>query len=292
MANPCLIIPSFRQSEYYDRILDAVSRQTMAPSHVILVLDRPTSNELLLGKRSAANFGYSVMSPTSTPQFIGSPLQHPEFDWFLTGDRRNQAIARAFELNCDSVIFIDGDCIPDPGLIASHSKWLNQQQAIVTVGRRREERNAGFDQREVSDRRSNRALFSADGSDTEIRSEKLMTSSAVTWTCNIGFNRAAIDSIMTCNEEFYGRREFCNSDFLGSWGGEDSFLGFQAFILRHRIICLGDPTSGVVHVDHPRDPRKYDPDAFEGFLTDRIDLFRGLVEANPRASCLRAQEPR
>lgn len=102
-----LIINSYEQPEYLERVLRAVTRQTLLPEEVLLADDG--SGEVT--RRVFTRWAVTVSTGT---QHIWQP-----HEGFRRSRILNQAIARA---QSDYLVFLDGDTVPHPSFIADHRR--------------------------------------------------------------------------------------------------------------------------------------------------------------------------
>lgn len=281
---PALIIPLHKQSQYWNKMMVAIENLTIKPYIVYVMMDRPTSLEFQQVKKLCDSSGlkntYKLYNAQDIPEYIGRPNIIPEQSLFLTGYRRNIAINDAIKDGCDSFICIDGDCIPQEDLIKSHIEAHNNSFPVVSVGRRREEKHSYKDQREVVNNLIRYGLFK--GNSPQIVSTlELFKTSAITWSCNIGFNLKAIKLLKYLNNKYYGMDDVFHSNFLGTWGGEDGFIGIQAYLGGSKVVLLTDMKSGIKHIEHDRPSQKYSGESFVPYLTEQIELFSAMLENDP-----------
>ena len=278
-----LIIPIFNQKKYWLRMLTAIETQSVMPDVVYVMLDRQSDSDYesikLMCSSSNIKGNYKVFNIHEIPEYIGRPTSLPDQTLFLTGDRRNRAIDMAINEGCECFIMIDGDCIPDVDLVKSHKKACMSEMPVMGNGRRRDVNYEWMDKRDVDPNLRYLELFINDG--TVIHSVDLLRSCSITWSCNLSANRKAVKIIKAINKKYYGRDEFFNSEFLGSWGGEDSFLGIQANLGKVFIVILGDEDSSVRHIDHPRPESKYGNNSFGPYLISHISLLNSMQSNNP-----------
>lgn len=277
-----LIIPMHNQSQYWLRMQTALESLSVLPDIIYLMMDRPSRKEVidvktLINKPDLKN-RYILCDVQDIPEYVGRPNHTPEQSLFLTGDRRNHAIEYAIAEGCDSFIFIDGDCVPQEDLIKSHQKLHDSHLAVMSIGRRREEKHGWKDQREFSESLIPFSLFKTNTQ--VITSDYLMTSSAIAWSCNMGLNLKAINRLKSLNKKYYGREDVFHVNFLGTWGGEDGFIGMQAYISKICIVILGDMKSGIKHIEHDRPEAKYAGEAFTKYLETQIKLFKLMLDNN------------
>jgi len=276
-----LIIPLYKQSKYLSRILEGIEKQTVKPDLVCLVFDRPKDdadfNAEEIGK-IVDNYSIeiNVTQIHEHSSYIGNPPNGKEL--FLTPLMRNKGISAALIEGCDQFIFIDGDCIPQPSLVASHIKKLSANVPVLTVGRRRESKYRWQDQRENEPNLCHLELFRKDG--VLINNPELLRQSLIVWSCNIGLNLQAVQILRKFNDRYFNRREVFSSAFNGKWGGEDGFLGIEAWHCKIFITTLGEKGSGVEHIDHPRPKDKYNIN-HRDFFDEQVRILRELVKVKP-----------
>jgi hypothetical protein len=279
-----LIIPLKNQDKYISRMVHAINIQTQSPDIVYFVVDRPSEPEFNKISETVAKQNrdyYNVIRIDEIPEYIGNRGDTEDKDLFLTGDRRNRSIEMAISDGCDHFIFIDGDCIPQRNLVKSHRSAMGTFPTL-SVGRRRESRYKNNDQRDTDEKVMNKKLFKSNG--TIINDISLLASSSIVWSCNISMNLATVKRVKYINKLMYNREEVFSSEFSGKWGGEDTFLGVQAFVMKTIICSINDEYSGVNHIDHPRPISKYDPDVYNDYLCDKLssieDYFTKEVTLN------------
>lgn len=262
----------------------AIERLSMRPFCVYVMMDRPSILEYQTVKTACSSSEllntYKVYNEQDVPDFIGRPNTLPEQSLFLTGDRRNRAIAYAISDGCDSFVFIDGDCIPQEDLIKSHSENHSYPFPVLTCGRRREEKHEYKDQREVVPNLKQYNLFKMKEPQL-INNFYLLKTSAITWSCNMGLNIECVRLLQLINKKYYGFNDVFHTNFLGTWGGEDGFIGIQSHLMGVKILLLSDMKSGIKHIEHDRPSNKYSGEAFTSYLDEQIELFKLLISNNP-----------
>jgi len=271
-----LAIPARGQNQYIGEMVTAIDAMTVKPYKVLYMADRPSRDERTEAVRILKDNPLIEYYPvTSIPDYVGRPHMTAGVDWFLTGHVRNEAVAymdRHEEI--DAVVFIDGDCIPELDLIAGHADILGKDGPCVSVGKRKESIYGWEDQRCRDEPAAN--IFST--VPKKVTSEALFVDSGVVWTCNFGMNRAAINVLRTLNNTIYGRNETFSSDFLGTWGGEDGFIGLECFYTGITVYAIANGNNGIRHKYHMRDSSKYDHVAFLYFLEDQRERLIYLLD--------------
>lgn len=290
-----LIIPIYNQSKYWERIVSGIKKQSTKPSVVYVVIDRPnddkgplsSSGEPEMPNWDAVAHIHAINEKSPEIQFeiltiqdVPANLTRSNSDHiFLAGQARNIGVERALKCGMDIFVFIDGDCIPQPDLITSHVKKCEiSTLPILSNGRRREMKYRWRDQRETIPQLTHLDMFRIDG--YLINSSDMLKQCLIVWSCNMALNLKAVLLIRKLNARYYNRSELFNSNFLGAWGGEDSFLGVQAWVARIFITMIGEKGSGVEHIDHPRVADKYTID-HKSFFTNEMDTFTKKVSINP-----------
>jgi len=272
-----LIIPIYHQSGYIPIIIKGIEKQSVKPDIVYVMLDRPTNAEQIYieeeVKKSQLNI--KIFEVTEPPKYIGN---RDTKELFLTPHVRNMGVNEALKDNCNMFVFIDGDCMPQPTLIESHVNAGNGNVPVLSVGRRREKEFRWKDQREYKAEFLHLKLFRK--GNFIVNSTELLRSSLVVWSCNIALNLKALKLIRDFNYRYYNRKEVFSGEFVGKWGGEDSFLGAQAWYCRIFIVMLGNESSGIEHIDHPRPENKYNINHMEFFLK-QLEVLRRKMAINP-----------
>ncbi len=281
MAKIALLVPLHNQESTLERVIKGMETQTLLPTLIYFLVDRGSKSALsqikeTINKSTLASIS-KIVEVNQVPVYMGNPPTNGESP-FLAGHVRNVGIDKAIEDECDIFIFIDGDCIPQKSLVQTHVLKLNLGLPALTIGRRRESIYRWQDKREVDTSLYNLKLFRDGG--VIINNPQLLEKSLIVWTCNIGINLKAVKLLKEFNNIYYKRKEVFSSEFLGKWGGEDGFLGIQAYYCRIFITTLGQLSSGVEHIDHPRPSNVYN-DSHMNFFKDHCDRLRKKITINP-----------
>lgn len=269
-----LAIPSKDQVQYLDNMISALEAQSVLPDAVLYLMDRPSGRDRITASRRLSGHPFiKLMCNTTYPAYIGRPQCVLGEDQFLTGYIRELAIGYMLENGFDAIVFLDGDCIPEKDFVSAHKSVLSSECPVTTVGKRKEDKHGGLDQRE----KPNSAIKLFFDDPTEVSQEVFFVDSGVVWTCNFGFNLGAIKSLMATNELLYNRKEVFPSDFLGTWGGEDGFIGLLCFYTGIPVIALPNGDNGIRHIEHERPGKKYNHVQFIEYLEDhRYNLIKLL----------------
>ena len=290
-----IIVPLHNQSKYWNKILLGLQRQSVKPDFVFVVVDRPKLDKGPLkgsGEPETEEWDaleYITNENSKYPdlnvkiEVIYSEPKHltrnPEGKIFLAGMTRNVGLEAAIREGCTEFIFIDGDCIPESDLVSAHITKLRKNLPILTAGRRRERQYRLQDRRESIASLAHLQLFRSKGTVIN-QNSNLLKDCMIVWSCNLGINLVAVNLIKKLNRRYFQRDELFSSDFLGAWGGEDSYLGIQALYCRVFITTIGEKLSGVHHIDHPRPTTVYSIEHKE-FFEKQCTRLRDKVRLNP-----------
>ena len=254
----------------------AIHAMSVKPCHVLYMADRPTSKESVEARSIIGDDTLIEYYPIyQKPDYVGRPKMTYGVDWFLTGHVRNCAVDYIIKHgDIDAVVFIDGDCIPEPDLIKSHMAVLDRKEPKVSVGKRKEAMYNWQDQRDTAE--SSCGIFH--DVPTEVLYEAMFVDSGVVWTCNFGMNVAALGYLRQLNATLYGREETFSSEFLGTWGGEDGFIGLECYYTGVPVIALENGNNGIRHKYHLRNEDKYNHTAFIQFLEEHREQLLYLLD--------------
>jgi len=224
-----LIINTFNQPDYLNRVLNAVPRQSSLPDEVLIADD------------GSENGTKAVFDQWRTKQTFHCEHVWQEHKGFRRARVLNQAIALA---RSDYLVFLDGDTIPHPHFVADH-RALTRQSRFVQGHRALIQSKAatwfGLNELDI-DRR--RALCHG-----QLRGLK----NAYRWPFPLVSEKNHLRGIRGCNlaiwREDLVRANGYNEDFVG-WGREDSELvvrlmnaGVRRFDARGWALCY--------HLWHP-----------------------------------------
>lgn len=142
-----LVIVSKDQQQYAEKMNAAIEKLTVKPDGVLVVLERPSPAEINATKRAYTSELVTILVSTSLPEYVGRPQMNYHVPYFCAGHARNLALRYPGTNDYAAVIFIDGDCYPEPDLIKAHKELLDSEDPVITVGRRNEAKYAWHDQR-------------------------------------------------------------------------------------------------------------------------------------------------
>lgn len=296
MKKTLLAIPNKGQIAYLEQMLSDIGRMSVKPDKVLYLQDRPTAREIVDCRRILA--GQDLVEQVivrKLPERIGHPQMEYGESHFMAGYVREQAIDYMLANGYDAIVFIDGDCLPEPDLIKDHASILYSDTAVVTVGQRKEFMHDWVDQRMTDG--SNMSLFFDEP--RQVTNEGYFVDSGVVWTCNFGMNREAVVHIRRLNKTIYDRTETFHSDFNGTWGGEDGFLGLECFYTGVPVFSLPIGSNGIKHQFHERNSAKYNHVSFISTLEAHreqlvilLNLYKIMperIEFVPRAEILKRE---
>jgi glycosyltransferase involved in cell wall biosynthesis len=201
-----LIINTWNQPDYLDRVLRAVSCQRLLPGEVLLADDgsgEPTRR---------------VFEEWSKGQSFRSEHVWQEHQGFRRARILNEAISRT---RGDYLVFLDGDSVPHPEFVADHLRlarpgcFIQGHRALLEPGAasyfglgdfRRDRRRALFRNQLRGLKHAYRWPFSVRRVRTDLRGVR---------GCNLGIWRADLVAVNGYNEAFVG------------WGREDSELAVR-----------------------------------------------------------------
>ena len=234
-----VIVPSHNQASNIKEIVEAYEAQTIKPEVLLFVLDRCTDNseEILNSINTSIELKWIIK------------IEGCNFSAGMTRDYGLRYIEANYK-DYDCVLFTDGDCIPTNNVIENHIKTLSQtKKHAVSCGRRLMQLESGsceeYDERDewaygMSFTNKNARLIIAN---------YLTTDSILTYSCNLAFNRKAIDVIKSINYKLTNNYRLFNSSFDGVWGGEDCFVSYCIYKTNgYILLCSKD--SYVKHAYH------------------------------------------
>lgn len=237
-----VIVPiSITQHSHVELILKGFDSQTLQINDIVFSFDR--AGVLPDVHKAQATRQYKV-------HFIRSEV--PEVahrnEGSFAGATRNTAISYLDDngIDYDMLVMIDGDCIPQPELVEGHYQACSLDIPVLSCGKRREKPYGWHDRRETIKELKNINIFRKD---VIVNDFSLMKSSLISWGCNLAMNKRAVQLVRKLNNDYFNENTLYNSMFNGGWGGEDTFMGMQAWVTKVfiHVPCLG----AVEHIDHP-----------------------------------------
>jgi glycosyltransferase involved in cell wall biosynthesis len=231
-----VIVPSHNQGNYIKRIIKGYESQTLVPNILLFVFDRCTddSENILKTTRTDLNVRYI------------NKLSGSNFNAGMTRDYGLAYIETYFP-EADTIIFTDGDCVPNENVVSLHYKNVNQKYPIVSCGYRTTETEEGEwipDQRfKYADMCNDKKLGRV------VLTKKHTIDSILTYSCNFAFNNKAIESCKNINFNISEKNRLFNPEFDGTWGGEDNFIS-NCIFRSGGLILLATPECNCYHYYH------------------------------------------
>jgi glycosyltransferase involved in cell wall biosynthesis len=236
-----VIVPSHNQAEHIHSIIDGYDKQTVPPDAVVFVLDRCFDDSI---SKIRQMFPKNIkVLYTTTNDSVG-------FSAGKTRDIGIEFVERNYP-DYEMILFTDGDCIPSTKLFETHLDCLNQSvRAAVSCGRRVMKSEDGSIQED--ERISASWINSYSFTNTNARlliSKRVTLDSIFTYSCNLAFNKKAIELCKHINYVISNSSRVFNPEFDGSWGGEDNFVSDCLFRTGNDIL-LTSLEGFVIHQYH------------------------------------------
>ena len=236
------------QADNLNRILESYKNQTIKPNLFIFVLDRCTDNS----QQIIEDFAYANNTII---------IKNENGLNFQAGYCRDLALKYCE----DSVLFLDGDCLPSPKLFEEMEKELSHDESSVVVAKRlnmnKQDELIGVDCRETTPWYIG-YVFNKN-MNTIISHKELALQRMITWSCCLGLNKKAINKIKKFNKNAIASNRLFPEIFDGVWGGEDDHIGDVAMLLDIQIVGL-NPENYVAHIWHKsRDNTEYEKSSTE-----------------------------
>lgn len=232
-----VIVPSHNQSKNIEKIVKGYEKQSLLPDLVLFVFDRCTDDSRIRFLKLNSKINVQCIIKT-------------EGSNFSAGMTRDFGISYVLENypNYKNIIFTDGDCVPSENLVNLHVECLkNSSKPALSCGRRImiDKNNVATDDERILNK------FIAEYSFTDKNSRLLISNSVtldsiLTYSCNLAFNKTAIDLCKRINNILSNSDRVFNPEFDGSWGGEDNFISDCLFRTGNNILL----TSKDCYVEH------------------------------------------
>lgn len=234
-----LIIIGHHQTTNLPLQIAAINKLKVKPDQIIYAADRATPGELAIINWT----GWEVVDVND--ELISKAIIIRENNGFFAPYVRNIALEHAIG---DYIIFLDGDMVPQGEIVSAYKKVLRYNK--VAIGRRLDYQNLQVDVRELPEYDK---VFSM----KKVDDKKAYDMFRVLWSCNFGFTRDFYNTVREFNQKCYLRNEFFNSYFNGSYGGEDTALGYLAYKMNYFVAPIHDHNGDCLHIAHPRPNNKY-----------------------------------
>jgi hypothetical protein len=228
-----VVVPVNNQAGAIGQVLAGLAEQTMPPDHVALVFDRCMDRSRAVADRALRRLPRHVEVSR-----LDSGLQGTDF---LAGRVRDVGLSACAGWSGEGrYVLLDGDCVPDAGLVEAHVGVLDRSAAPVATCGLLKRGSAAPDKRT--------GLFAA--RPRRLLCPLMVRANLTTWSCNLGLNQAAVERLREVNRLLSGEPRVFHPAFDGAWGGEDDFVGATVFKAGGEIFYLGH-AAFATHVDHP-----------------------------------------
>jgi len=258
-----VIIPCHNQQELVNLCINLLKQQSVKPDQVLVVNDH---SFLSLRKKT---------KETELVRVIDSPHKGRVFT-------RNHGIEYALRNEYDTIIFLDGDCIPqDHNFIRNYLKRI-KNPATAVFGMRRhiprprflEDFNDGMDYEEIQIKKYPSDLLTANldkkrrfnnedlrivsgafeafnKAKTQNAKLSLLTTGMIAWSCNFCVTREALQQLNVFRKEYFKADDYFDTVAFGDvWGGEDNVFGMD--LLAAGVDIKLTNKSNIYHFMHNR----------------------------------------
>ena len=238
-----VIVPSHNQSKNIEKIVRAYEKQTVLPDLLLFVLDRCTDDSLEI---------ISSITSTLNLQWIVKTIGEN----FSAGMTRDFGVDFVNDLPYEMILFTDGDCVPSEKVIEKHLENMKQSsRPIVSCGMRKMEDVSGnlLEDERLDKNWINEFSFN-DRNGRIIISNQLSLNTIFTYSCNLAFNKPAIELCKDVNKKLTNDDRVFNSMFDGKWGGEDNLISHILYRTGNWVLMC-DNKSWVEHIYHEEYPK-------------------------------------
>lgn len=236
-----VIVPSHNQEKNISKIIKGYEKQTVVPDLVLFVFDRCSDNSRREFLSIKTKLNISCLIKTAGNNFSAGMTRDFGVDYVMENFPEYKTI-----------IFTDGDCIPSERLVELHLDCLsNSSKPAVSSGRRIMRNKDG--NLEEDERLENKWTNDYSFTDKNARlliSSRVTLDSIFTYSCNLAFNKRAIELCRKINFQISNSPRVFNPQFDGSWGGEDNFISDCLFRTGNDIL-LASKDCYVEHIWHP-----------------------------------------
>ena len=238
-----MVVLIHNQGHNLARLLPAYQAQTQQPDLTVFVCDRCQDDSVT----QLQAFAVDVPALVLEVDHQGSNFQ--------AGRNRDLGLEAAEEaLGACDVVYLDGDCVPEPGLLAGFLAVFAAAGDYPTVvsGRRVNENAAGtgFDEDNRLRMPQAYATVFASGMHRLMVAKEPAMSRLATWSCCLGLNHRAVTLQRQVNKRIDNHAVVFNDGFNGRWGGEDDFVGIVAVYMGMALVFLDPDTCYVHHIYH------------------------------------------
>lgn len=239
------IVPSHNQSKHIEKIVRGYENQTVLPDLLLFVFDRCSDDSI------------SIISSIKTKLNLKWVIKESgeNFSAGMTRDFGVEYIKENFP-EYEMIVFTDGDCVPSEKLIEKHLENIRKtNRSIVSCGMRYMETIDGVwkDDERMNEKWVNDYSFT-NRNGRLILSREFCLNNLFTYSCNLAFNKNAIDLCSDINLKLNNVSRVFSPMFDGSWGGEDDFISHCLFRTGNWIV-LTDKECFVNHYYHKESPK-------------------------------------
>lgn len=238
-----LVVLIHNQGHNLARLLPAYVAQTRAPDLFVFVCDRCVDDSVAQLR---------AFNPGAPVRVLDLQRQGSNFQ---AGYNRDVGLQEAETVlgDCD-VVYLDGDCVPEPKLLEGFRDVFAAAGAYPAVvsGRRINENAAGPGFSEDNRLRMHSAYATVFASNMHrlLLAKEPAMSRLATWSCCLGLNHSAVELQRQVNKRIDGHATVFNDGFNGRWGGEDDFVGIVATYMGMALVFLDPGTCYVRHIHH------------------------------------------
>lgn len=240
-----VIVPSHNQADNISKIIKGYEKQTIIPDLILFVFDRcsDTSRQEFLKQRTKLNIKCLIKT------------EGTNFSAGMTRDFGIDYVGKNFP-EYKNIIFTDGDCVPSENLVQLHIDCLSQSTIpAVSCGRRImvDQTSVESEDERIDNSWGNQYSFT-DRNARLLVSNRVTLDSIFTYSCNLAFNKSAIELCKRINSLISNSNRVFNPEFDGSWGGEDNFISDCLFRTGNNIL-LTSKDCYVKHIWHEESNR-------------------------------------
>lgn len=240
-----VIIPSHNQADNISKIIKGYEKQTKLPDLVLFVFDRCSDNSRQEFLKIKTKLNIRCLIKNDGTNFSAG----------MTRDFGIDYVIKNFP-EYTNIIFTDGDCIPSEKLVELHDDCLSHSSCpAVSCGRRImiEKNGIETEDERIDNSWGNQYSFT-DRNARLLVSNRVTLDSIFTYSCNLAFNKSAIQLCKRINSLISNSDRVFNPEFDGSWGGEDNFISDCLFRTGNNIL-LTSKECYVKHIWHEESQR-------------------------------------
>ena len=214
-----VVVPVYNRVELLRRTLAGLAAQRGYPPHLISVVVADDGSE--------EDLAPAVAEASARLRLY---LVRQEHDGYGAGRARTLG---ASHTGADVLLFVDADCLPDPGLVAGHMAWHHRADNLVVVGSRQHVDSTDYPPEQIADGTIDiRRIVKGDDPPDAAFAPEDWRRTFYRRTAQMRHGNEAFRSLLTGNcsmprDAFLEAGGF-SADFR-RWGGEDTELGWRLF---------------------------------------------------------------